>query len=81
MTDEHFSAETIQRFFRSELPRDQVRGFVRHLMRQCPRCRRLLRQVSQRQEFRLLIRSLEGGAAQLDSQTRLAPERPQAWLG
>jgi len=59
MADEHFSWEIIERFFHTELSRDETRGFVRHLLRQCPRCSRLLHEVSRGQSFRLLVHRLE----------------------
>jgi hypothetical protein len=69
MMDEHFSRETIERFFRSELSREESRGFVRHLLRQCPRCSPLLREVTQRGDFRLLLRGIE------DAVLRFEPDR------
>jgi hypothetical protein len=66
MADEHFSRETIERFFRSELSREEARGFVRHLLRQCPQCSKLLREVSQRGNFQLLLRGLEDAASHND---------------
>lgn len=62
MLDEHFSRETIERFFRCELSREESRGFVRHLLRQCPRCSPLLCEVSHRGDFHLLLRGLEDAA-------------------
>jgi hypothetical protein len=62
MADEHFSRETLERFFRSELSREEARDFVRHLLRHCPQCSRLLREVSQRDNFQLLLRGLEDAA-------------------
>lgn len=59
MADEHFSRDTIVHFFRSQLSGEECRSFVRHLLRQCPRCAGLLREVGQRQDFRLLIRGIE----------------------
>ena len=46
MADEHFSQEVIERFFRMELSRGENREFVRHLLRQCPRCSRLVREFA-----------------------------------
>lgn len=66
MADDHFSRETIERFFRSDLERDENRDFVRHLLRQCPLCSPLLRDVARRQDFRFLIRGLEGAALRFD---------------
>ena len=66
MADDHFSRETIERFFRSDLPRDENRDFVRHLLRQCPLCSPLLRDVARRQDFRFLIRGLEDAAFRFD---------------
>jgi hypothetical protein len=66
MTDEHLSIETIERFFRSELSRDESRDFVRHLLRQCPECSRRLQAVAQRQDFQILVRGLEDSALRFD---------------
>jgi hypothetical protein len=70
MAEEHFSFETVQRFFRSELSRDENREFVRHLLRQCSQCTRLLQGVVQRQDFRFLIRALEEATSRLDPDSR-----------
>ena len=59
MADEHFSHEVIERFFRSELSRGENREFVRHLLRQCPQCSRLLREVAQGLKLRLLVNDVE----------------------
>ena len=71
MLDEHFSRETLERFFRSELSKEESRGFVRHLLRRCPRCSRFLYEVAQRGNFQMLIRGLEDAA--LDSETDRDP--------
>lgn len=67
MADEHFSWEIIERFFRTELSRDETRGFVRHLLRQCPRCSGLLQEVSKGRSFRLMIHRLESPSLSPDS--------------
>jgi hypothetical protein len=66
MMDEHFSRETLERFFRSELSREESRDFVRHLLRQCPRCSQMAREVAQRENFQLLLRGLESVALRSD---------------
>ena len=66
MTDVCFSRETLERFLRSELSREESRGFVRHLLRQCPRCSRLVREVARRDGFQLLLRGLEEAALRSD---------------
>ena len=66
MADDHFSRETVLRFLQSELSRDESRDFVRHLLRQCPECSRLIQEVSQRQDFRFLIQDLEDSALRGD---------------
>lgn len=66
MADDHFSRETIERFFGSDLSRDENRNFIRHLLRQCPLCSPLLRDVARRQDFRFLIRGLEDAAFRFD---------------
>ena len=60
MADDHFSKDALERFLRSELSREENRSFVRHLLRQCPRCTRLLRELAPREDFRLLMIGLEG---------------------
>ena len=59
MADDHFSKETLERFLRSELSQQENRSFVRHLLRQCPRCHRLLRELSPREDFRMLMLGLD----------------------
>jgi hypothetical protein len=59
MTDEHFSRHTVEQFFRSELPQAEMMPFVRHLLRRCPGCCRLVREVTQSRTFRLVL--LRGG--------------------
>ncbi|HEX4966809.1 MAG TPA: hypothetical protein VF173_38725 [Thermoanaerobaculia bacterium] len=55
MRDEHFSRDTAEQFLRSELPKPDAILFVRHLLRQCPACGRLLREIAQRRSFRLML--------------------------
>ena len=59
MADEHFSYEAIERFFRSELSRGESREFVRHLLRQCPRCSGLIREIAHGRSFNFLVHGLE----------------------
>lgn len=60
MTDEHFSRDTVEQFFRSELPQADMMLFVRHLLRRCPGCSRVVREVTQNRTFRLVL--LRGGS-------------------
>jgi hypothetical protein len=60
MADDHFSKETLERFLRSELSREENRSFVRHLLRQCPLCTGLLRALAPREDFKMLLLGLEG---------------------
>jgi hypothetical protein len=60
MTDEHFSRYNVEQFFRSELTQDEMMPFVRHLLRQCPACCRLVREVTQSRRVRLVL--LRGGS-------------------
>jgi hypothetical protein len=66
MADEHFSRVTLERFFRSELSRAEARDLVRHLLRRCPRCSGLLRDVAHGESFQLLLRGLEDAALRTD---------------
>lgn len=66
MADDHFSRETIFSFFRSQLSRGECRGFVRHLLRQCPRCEAILKEVSDSRDFRLLFHAVERTALRAD---------------
>ncbi len=75
MTDDHFSRETLERFLRLELSREETRGFVRHLLRRCPQCSRLLQEVSQRDNFQLLLRGLEDAALRTDPDREEPPHR------
>ena len=59
MADEHFARVTLERFLRSDLSRDEARDLVRHLLRRCPQCTELLRDVSNGDSFQLLLRGLE----------------------
>jgi hypothetical protein len=60
MADDHFSKDILERFLRSELSREENRSFVRHLLRRCPRCTLLLRELAPREDFRMLMLGLEG---------------------
>jgi hypothetical protein len=62
MADACFLRSSIERFFRSELSKEESRAFVRHLLRQCPRCSRLVREVARGESFQLLLRGLEDAA-------------------
>jgi anti-sigma factor RsiW len=62
MADEHFSRVSLERFFRSELSRQEARDVVRHLLRRCPKCHALLRHVANGESFQLLLRGLEDAA-------------------
>jgi len=77
MADDHFSKDTLERFLRSELSREENRSFVRHLLRQCPRCALLLRELAPREDFRMLMLGLEGPEGPPDpdpiEQSSLAP--------
>jgi len=75
MADVCFSQETIERFFRSELSKAESRDFVRHLLRQCPRCSRLVREAARRESFQLLLRGLEEAALRSEP---LPDQRPLA---
>ncbi len=72
MVDACFSRATLERFFRSELSRDESRDFVRHLLRQCPRCSRLVREVVRGESFQLLLR----GLAEVALASEPVPQRP-----
>lgn len=80
MADDHFSRDTVERFFRSELSRDENRDFVRHLLKRCVRCSGLLQEVSQRQNFQLLVRGLEDAALREPDRGRRAPERTAPFI-
>jgi len=62
MVDACFSRVTLERFFRAELSREESRDFVRHLLRKCPQCSRLVREVVRGESFQLLLRGLEEAA-------------------
>jgi hypothetical protein len=66
MVEEHFSRVSLERFFRSELSRGEARGLVRHLLRRCPQCTGLLREISNQDGFQLLLRGLEDAALRSD---------------
>lgn len=46
MVYEHFSRVRVDRFLRCELPRNENRDVVRHLMRQCSRCSDVVEEVT-----------------------------------
>ena len=61
MRDEHFSQDAVELFLRSELPQHESMRLVRHLLRQCPSCNRVLREITHRRNFRLMLqRGIEG---------------------
>jgi hypothetical protein len=70
MADEHFSHEVIERFFRSELSRGESRDLVRHLLRQCSRCSRLVREIARGQRLHVLVRGHESTASRFDPGSR-----------
>ena len=73
--EDHFSRETLERFLRAELPREEIRDFVRHVLRRCPRCSGLLREVSRRADVQALLRVLENPEGRSDADPG---ERPLA---
>jgi len=75
MEDEHFSHETVDRFFRSELSRGENRAFVRHLLRQCPRCTRVVKETARRLSFQFLAGSVAERAVRFDPASRQRLER------
>jgi len=75
MEDEHFSHETVDRFFRSELSRGETRAFVRHLLRQCPRCTRVLREVGRRLSLQFRVAGVAETAVRFDPASRQKLER------
>ncbi|MEA2605206.1 MAG: hypothetical protein QOF89_6198 [Acidobacteriota bacterium] len=72
MIDEHFSRYTVEQFFRSALSQAEMMPFVRHLLRQCPACCGLVREVVQSRSFRLVL--LRGGSDSEPMQDRLRPD-------
>jgi tetratricopeptide (TPR) repeat protein len=54
MADEHFPREFVEKFFRSELSREESQGIVRHLLAQCAECSALAQAVARRENFKLL---------------------------
>jgi len=86
MRDEHFSRDTLEQFFRSELPQSESMRLVRHLLRQCPSCTRVMREVAQRRNFRvMLLRGTEGLGEPcevlLDRVKGRTPAKPRAGAG
>lgn len=76
MPEDHFSRQTLERFARSELSRKELRNLVRHLLRLCPQCSRLVREMSQREDFQLLLLGLDAGESESEPQLdRGAPAR------
>jgi hypothetical protein len=86
MRDEHFSYGTVEQFFRSELPQSESMRFIRHLLQRCPSCSRVLREVAQRRNFRvMLLRGSEGLGEPcevlLDRLKGRTPAKPRAGAG
>ena len=54
----HFTAETVRRFVKGEIPSQERNGAVRHLLARCPHCARLARSAGA---------GAEGGKRMLDS--------------
>jgi hypothetical protein len=59
MADEHFARVTLERFFRAELSREESRDLVRHLLRRCPQCAGVLRDVADQDSFQMLLHGPE----------------------
>ena len=79
MADAHFSYRFVERFLRSELSRGENREFVRHLLRQCPRCSRLIREVASEQNLPFLAHGLEAVVSRLNPDSG-GPESRQPLL-
>jgi len=75
MEDEHFSHETVDRFFHLELSRGENRAFVRHLLRRCPRCSRVVKETARRLNLQVLAGSVAERAVRFDSASRQTLER------
>ncbi|HEX4499198.1 MAG TPA: hypothetical protein VIE43_26210 [Thermoanaerobaculia bacterium] len=69
MADEHFARVTLERFFRSELSREEARDLVRHLLRRCPQCTGVLRDVANQESVQMLLYGLD------DASLAAEPER------
>lgn len=54
MPEYHARREQMERFLRSELPREENREIIRHLLAECPLCRETIRQAARRQGFKVL---------------------------
>lgn len=75
MAEEHFSHEVIERFFRAELSRVENREIVRHLLKRCARCTRLVREVADGQKLQCLVHGLEAGVSRSDRSDTGSPQQ------
>lgn len=75
MAEQHFSHEVIERFFRAELSRVENQEVVRHLLRRCPGCSRLVREVADGQKFHCLVHGLEAGVSHSDRADSGSPQQ------
>lgn len=53
-TESHVGRESMERFLRAELPREENQEIIRHLLTECPVCRAMVREAAQRQGFKVL---------------------------
>ena len=72
----HPAAETLERFIRGELAREEIPAVVRHLLTRCPKCTAVARRCLARgdQPYALRILLEEGLASQAEA-SRMIPFR------
>lgn len=59
MSEFHVRREQMERFLRAELPRQENRSIIRHLLTECPLCRETVREAARRQGFKTLAEAAE----------------------
>jgi hypothetical protein len=75
MAEEHFSYEVIERFIKAELSRGENREVVRHLLRRCPRCCRLVREVAHGRNLHWPVHGLETSVPCSDRSDASSPQQ------
>lgn len=59
--ESHVERESMERFLRAELSREENQEIIRHLLTECPVCRDTIQEAARRQGLKVLPLESEGG--------------------
>ncbi len=68
-SESHVGRESMERFLRAELSREENQEIIRHLLTECPVCREMVHEAARRQGLKVLPPENESGEP-LRSETR-----------